>query len=237
MYIFSSELDLSNNLPHKLNLHWVYSSVHPLLHGPNRYSNSVEGDAASISERTIDALQSSEYQLPSTERGAFGKESKIVETANQGIVALTVNTPAVLPVAQEKAPAMKSHGPLLLVSVNPILKVSLSFITQPHSTSTTRQNNIPSATLLAVYVAQVPVVYHVPALIKHPLFAPPVYACKNPFPTYGVPVGVDPGAVLVVGEAGKYFGTYRIPVSGQSLLLPSGDVGMKVPVGTLPRTL
>jgi len=126
---------------------------------------------------------------------------------------MLVNTPAVLPVAQEKAPAMKSHGPLLLVSVN------------------------PSATLLAVYVAQVPVVYHVPALIKHPLFAPPVYACKNPFPTYGVPVGVDPGAVLVVGEAGKYFGTYRIPVSGQSLLLPSGDVGMKVPVGTLPRTL
>jgi hypothetical protein len=60
-----------------------------------------------------------------------------------------------------------------------------------------------------VYVAHVPVVNHVPALIRHPLLLPPVKACKNPFPRKGVPVEVDEALLLVdvdVGD-GKYFGT------------------------------
>lgn len=50
-----------------------------------------------------------------------------------------------------------------------------------------------------------PVVYDVPALIKHPLFALPAHAFKHPFPKYGVPVGVD-DAPFEVEVAGRYFG-------------------------------
>ena len=84
-----------------------------------------------------------------------------------------------------------------------------------------------------------PVVYQVPALIKHPFCAPLVVACKNPFPKNGVCVAVAVGAllVLVAVDAGKYFGTYLIPVAAQSDLLPSGEVGTNSPVCTLPRTL
>ena len=72
----------------------------------------------------------------------------------------------------------------------------------------------------------------VPPLIRHPLFAPPVYACKNPFPENGSPVEVGfVVAQVVVGVgAAWYLGRYLIPVAGQLDLLPSGDVGTNSPV-------
>jgi hypothetical protein len=93
---------------------------------------------------------------------------------------LTEKIPAVFPAAHDNAPAMMSHGPLLLVSVNPD-PAHIQFRFTRWLVRRNRVNrDIPE--VAAVYVAHVPVVYHVPALIRHPLLAPPVYACKNPFP-------------------------------------------------------
>jgi hypothetical protein len=44
------------------------------------------------------------------------------------------------------------------------------------NTKPNERDTLPEA--VALYVAQVPVVYHVPALIKHPLLELPTYACK-----------------------------------------------------------
>lgn len=58
-------------------------------------------------------------------------------------------------------------------------------------------------------MAHVPVVYHVPALIRQPLLAPLVYAWRNPFPLYGDPVavGIDVAPLEVgVGVVVWYFG-------------------------------
>ena len=73
-----------------------------------------------------------------------------------------------------------SQGPLLLVSVNPDpeftpLAISIDFRTVSFSQVRGRiwdsdRQDVPE--VAAVYVAHVPVVYHVPALIRHPLFEP-----------------------------------------------------------------
>jgi hypothetical protein len=131
---------------------------------------------------------------------------------------LTVNNVAAIPAAHVKIPLTTPQGPLLEVSVKP-----------------------SSLTEAAVYVAHVPVVYQVPALIKHPLFKPLVYACKKPLPTNGTAVEVGmlvPVLIpVLVGDAVWYFGTYLTPVAAQLDFEPSGDVGTKVPVWILPRTL
>ena len=96
----------------------------------------------------------------------------------------------------------------------------------------------------AVKPAQVPVVYHVPPLMMQPVALPPVLTCKVPLPEKGVPgvvveVGELPPVVVVVVEVGGVdpdLGRYLTPVAGQSDLDPSGLVGMKVPVCTLPAT-
>lgn len=100
---------------------------------------------------------------------------------------------------------------------------------------------------VAVNVAQVPVVYHVPLLIIQPSALPPVVTGRVPFPENGVPgtvVGVVVEEVLVFEEVlvvvvvpplvplGRYF----TPVAGQLDFEPSGLVGMKSPVWTEPLT-
>ena len=93
---------------------------------------------------------------------------------------------------------------------------------------------------VAVKVAHVPVVYQVPALMMQPSAFPPVVTCKVPFPLKGVPVGLGslPRAVVGGGGGGGELdlGRYLTPVAGQVDLEPSGLVGMKVPVCTLPAT-
>jgi hypothetical protein len=95
---------------------------------------------------------------------------------------------------------------------------------------------------VALYVAQVPVVYHVPPLIRHPLLLLPTYACKYPeplnvpVPTGAVPVVVEvppPGEVVTgVPDLGRYL----IPVEGQDPDCPTGVMGTNVPLCTDPRT-
>lgn len=93
---------------------------------------------------------------------------------------------------------------------------------------------IPEA--VAVYVAQVPLVYHVPALIKQPLPPPLVIAFKYPVPENGAPVGEDPGTVVVGVPPPPDLGRYLMPVEGQSLFSPTGPALTNVPVCTEPRT-
>ena len=130
---------------------------------------------------------------------------------------LFVNTVAVDTfVPQLSAPDTIAHFPLLDVRVNPEPDVA------------------------AVKVAQVPVVYHVPALMMHPSAFPLVVTWRVPLPENGAPglVVGPPVVVVVVVVGGVVFplGRYLTPVAGQELLLPSGLVGMKVPVWTEPLT-
>lgn len=50
-------------------------------------------------------------------------------------------------------------------------------------------------------------------------------------------VGLVPVRVVVVVDGGKYLGIYLMPVAGQLLFEPSGNVGTNSPVTTLPRVL
>lgn len=100
----------------------------------------------------------------------------------------------------------------------------------------------PDPDAAAVKVAHVPVVYHVPALMMHPSAFPLVVTWRVPFPLKGVPgLVVGPPLVVVVvvvvgGEELPDFGKYLTPVAGQEDLDPSGSLGIKVPVCTLPAT-
>ena len=71
-------------------------------------------------------------------------------------------------------------------------------------------------------VAHVPVVYHVPPLMIHPFWTPPLVTGNVPLPEKSVPVGNVP-TVEVVGEA-PALGRYLIPVAGQLDLDPSAAV-------------
>lgn len=75
---------------------------------------------------------------------------------------------------------------------------------------------------VAVNVAQVPVVYHVPPLIMHPFCEPLLVTRSVPLPENEVP-GVLVGVVVavVVGGGVPVFGRYLIPVVGQLDLDPS----------------
>lgn len=89
--------------------------------------------------------------------------------------------------------------------------------------------------------AQVPVVYHVPALIKQPSWLPLVTAFRYPVPenTPPVEVGAAPDVVLVtkvVVTEPPDLGKYLIPVEAQVADCPTGAAGMKVPVWTEPLT-
>ena len=83
---------------------------------------------------------------------------------------------------------------------------------------------VPDA--VAVNVAQVPPIYHVPPLMMQPLFAPPSVTCRYPLPENGVPGAVVPvgavvAVVVVVGAGEPLLGKYLIPVDGQSELVPT----------------
>lgn len=87
-------------------------------------------------------------------------------------------------------------------------------------------------------VAQVPEVYHVPALIMHPVCDPPLITLTNPLPD-GVPVEVEVEAVVVVLVAEVVvvvdplddpFGKYLIPEEGQVDPEPTGLAALKVPL-------
>lgn len=85
-------------------------------------------------------------------------------------------------------------------------------------------------------VAQVPVVYQVPALMMQPVCVPPLTVFRNPFPD-GVPVEEEVGAVVVVPvgevvvvEPPGLFGRYLIPEEGQVDPEPTGVAGLKVPL-------
>ena len=98
----------------------------------------------------------------------------------------------------------------------------------------------PDSDVVAVNVAQVPVVYHVPAEMMQPVLELPTLTFKCPFPLKGVP-GVEVlegvlGLVPLGVEPPPLFGRYLMPVDGQVDFVPSGFVGTKVPVWTLPRT-
>jgi len=89
----------------------------------------------------------------------------------------------------------------------------------------------------------VPLVYHVPALIKHPVWVPLVYAFKYPDPEkvplspIGLELALDAVVLVVVVETGlPDLGRYLIPVDEQLEVCPTGEVGTKVPVCTEPRT-
>lgn len=108
--------------------------------------------------------------------------------------------------AQTRSVFWTAHLPLLEVRVKPV----------------------PDAA--AVKVAQVPPMYHVPALMMQPLDAPPDVTWRVPLPEKGVPgavVGLVPGGevvvvVEVVGEVAEPdLGRYRTPVAGQSDVAPS----------------
>jgi len=92
----------------------------------------------------------------------------------------------------------------------------------------------PEPEAVAVYVAQVPLVYQVPAEIKQP----PPDASKKPVPEKvpGVPVGEELTEVPVPVAAAPDLGRYLIPVLGQEPVCPTGAEGMKVPSCTEPWT-
>lgn len=113
---------------------------------------------------------------------------------------LTVKVDAVTPAAQVNMLSTTPQSPLLDLSVN------------------------PSPEAVAVYPAHVPVVYQVPAPIRQPLLAPPVYAWRKPLPEKGAPVPVGAGAPLVcvpLGVPEAYLTRYLTPVAGQVDLVPS----------------
>lgn len=80
---------------------------------------------------------------------------------------------------------------------------------------------------VAVKVAQVPVVYHVPLLMIQPFCLPPLVTNRVPLPEKDVPgalVGVVPTLLVVVGRGGgplPVFGKYFMPVAGQLELAPA----------------
>ena len=76
---------------------------------------------------------------------------------------------------------------------------------------------------VAVKVAQLPPIYQVPAVMMQPFDVPPVETWRVPLPEMGVPVGLVPGAVVVVvGEVpDPDLGRYLTPVAGQSDVAPS----------------
>ena len=94
-----------------------------------------------------------------------------------------------------------------------------------------RVKPLPDA--VAVKVAQVPPMYHVPPLMMQPFDAPPEVTWRVPLPEKGVPgavVGPVVGEVVVVvvvvvavvGEVPEPdLGRYLTPVAGQSELAPS----------------
>lgn len=93
------------------------------------------------------------------------------------------------------------------------------------------RQNLPEG--VAVKVAQVPVVYHVPPLMMQPFVFPPLVTGRVPLPEKGIPgVGVEVGgevvAVVRVVEGGRVavLGRYLMPVAGQSDLEPSGGKDM-----------
>ena len=80
--------------------------------------------------------------------------------------------------------------------------------------------------VVAVKVAQVPVVYHVPPLMIQPFCLPPLVTNKVPLPEKGTPgalLGEVPALVVVPGGDGPVpvFGKYLIPVAGQLELAPA----------------
>ena len=77
---------------------------------------------------------------------------------------------------------------------------------------------------VAVKVAQVPPMYHVPALMMQPFAVPPEVTWRVPLPEKGVPgavVGPVPGAVVVGEVPEPDLGRYLTPVAGQSDDAPS----------------
>ena len=93
----------------------------------------------------------------------------------------------------------------------------------------------PLPDTVAVKVAQVPPMYHVPALMMQPFACPPDVTWRVPLPEKGVPgavVGLVPGEVVVevvivvevVGEVPEPdLGRYWTPVAGQSDEAPSNS--------------
>ncbi len=91
----------------------------------------------------------------------------------------------------------------------------------------------PLPDTVAVKEAQVPPMYHVPALMMHPFAFPPEVTWRVPLPEKGVPgavVGLVLGEVVVevvtvvevVGEVPEPdLGRYLTPVAGQSEDAPS----------------
>lgn len=92
-----------------------------------------------------------------------------------------------------------------------------------------RVKPLPDA--VAVYVAHVPVVYQVPALIRQPFSLPLVMAARVPVPENEPPVPVGAGAVVVVMEVGlgddPDLGRYFTPEDGQLELVPVTVVATK----------
>lgn len=81
--------------------------------------------------------------------------------------------------------------------------------------------------VVAVKVAQVPVVYQVPPLMIQPFCLPPLVTNRIPLPEKGAPgalVGAVLALVVVPGGEGPVpvFGRYLIPVAGQLELAPAG---------------
>lgn len=84
----------------------------------------------------------------------------------------------------------------------------------------------PEPEAVAVKVAHVPLVYHVPPEMMQPVGELEVVTWRVPRPVKGVPAGVVPvgaGAAVVVGGVGfeAVFGRYLMPVAGQLVLEPS----------------
>lgn len=124
-----------------------------------------------------------------------------------------------------------AHLPLLDESVKPEPKSSVHCLRVPMW-----EGNIPL--VVAVMVAQVPEVYHVPALIIHPVCDPPLITLTNPLPD-GLPVEVEVGAVVVVPVAEVEvvvetpedpLGRYLIPEDGQVDPDPTGVAALNVPL-------
>ena len=100
---------------------------------------------------------------------------------------------------------------------------------------------------MAVYVAHVPLVYQVPALIRHPVWLPLVNAFRYPDPENIPlpPVELELALVVLVvmvvltvevGTGVPDFGRYLIPVDEQLELCPTGAALTKRPVCTEPWT-
>jgi hypothetical protein len=149
----------------------------------------------------------------------------------QSLQRLTVKTVAVTPEPHVKVELEIPQLPLELLSVNP----DPAEIRQSQLHRNTGEL-VPDA--VAVKVAQVPLLYHVPALIKHPVWVLPETPFKYPEPEKVPvpPVGVEPGGVEEVGVELPDLGRYLIPVEGQSDDAPTGVAGTNVPDWTEPRT-